>query len=153
MNNITIKLFHKDDANPSDYTNAYKKPVFERTISLDQVEIGPVVQNIQTYQYNWNIIPDTKEGFKQALIPYKQYKLRIYGDGKYVQSNGANFQCYNDGDIQPGSTREFYIVENQEISSEYYRPINIEDDARMSTKASLIMTLMISLFVILYHNW
>lgn len=151
-NNITLKLFHKEDANPNDYATAYKKAVFEKTITVDQIEKGPIVQNIQTYQYNWNIIPSQQEGFKEPLIPNKEYKLRIYGDGKDVQSNGENYKCYDDGDIQPGSTREFYVVENTEIDNHYYRPIPIEDDARMNTKVSLIMIFMISLFVILYHN-
>jgi len=153
--NITFKLFHTEDANPNSWAaNPFTKPVFERTISVasNEIVVGEIIDQKQTYQYNWFIDPTVD--FKQGLKTPEKYKLRIYGDGKDVQSNKANFQCYDDGDIQPATTREFYIVENQPIDiNRYYHPIPIEDDARMSTKVSLFMTFMISMFVILYHNW
>jgi len=149
---ITFKLYREEDANPNSWgADSYKKPVFERTIPVSEVEVGPIIENKQTYQYNWYIDPSVD--VKQTFQSNKKYRLRIYGDGKDVQSNSANFECYDDGDIQPATTREFYVVNNEPIDTKYYFPIKIEDEARMSTKISLIMTFMISMFVILYHNW
>jgi len=144
VNNITIQLFYKEDINPYDWATV-RKPVFEKTLPIGEVGPGP------DFQYNWYLNSNTKEGFKQPLVLDRKYKFIIYGDGKNVRSN-PDFKCYSDGDIHPGSSNEFYIVNNNEIDKKYYEPIEIEYDARMTANISLIMTFIISMAVILYHH-
>lgn len=151
-NDVTIKLFFEEDANPNNWSNAWKTPVFEKTIPLDKVETGPVLNGIQTYQYNWFI--DPKDGFIRSPKSNEKYKLRIYGDGKDVQSNSANFHCYGDGDIQPGLTVAFYIVDNNRIEERYYKQLPIEDNgAGMQAKTSLVMSFITAILLILYNLW
>ncbi|ORY77138.1 hypothetical protein LY90DRAFT_501524 [Neocallimastix californiae] len=151
-NDVTIKLFFEEDANPNNWSNAWKNPVFEKTIPLEKVETGPILNGIQTYQYNWFINP--KDGFIRSPKSNEKYKLRIYGDGKDVQSNSANFQCYGDGDIQPGLTVAFYIVENNRIEERYYRQLPIVDNGDgMQAKSSLVMSLIAAIFLILFNLW
>jgi len=152
QNDVTFKLYYEDEANPNNWSNAWKTPVFSKTIPLSQVEQGVILNGIQTYQYNWFI--DPKDGFIRNPKSNEKYKLRIYGDGKDVQSNSANFTCYGDGDIQPGLTVAFYIVDNNRIEDRYYKQIQIVDNgAGMQAKTSLIMSFIATILLILYNIW
>ncbi|OUM68863.1 hypothetical protein PIROE2DRAFT_19798 [Piromyces sp. E2] len=151
VNNITFKLFYEDDANPNNWANAWNNPVFERTIPMSEVKEGPTIENGKTFLYNWDVIQDIEHGFKQSPKTNEKYKLRIYGDGKDAQSAQRDI-CYGDGDIIPGLTRSFYLVDNGRIIEKYYAPIPIEDDAMMNAKVSLFMTFIVSILLILY-NW
>lgn len=152
QNEITLKLFYEDDANPNNWANAWKNPVMIKNIKMAEVEKGAVIKGIQTYQYNWQI--DPAETLKN-LKTNEKYKLRIYGDGKDVQSNSANFTCYDNGDIQPGLTVAFYIVDNNHIQDIYYRPIAIEDNknAGIQNNTSIIITSLIAILLMLYNYW
>ncbi|KAG4107379.1 hypothetical protein H8356DRAFT_974671 [Neocallimastix lanati (nom. inval.)] len=151
QNDVTFKLYYEDDANPNNWSNAWKNPVFEKTIPLADVEQGVILNGIQTYQYNWFI--DPKDGFIRNPKSNEKYKLRIYGDGKDVQSNNANFKCYGDGDIQPGLTVAFYIVDNNRIEDRYYKQIPIIDNGTgMQSKTSL-MSFITTILLILYYIW
>jgi len=150
--NITLKLYEEEDSNPNTNGNTWDSPVFERTIPLTEVEEGPVIDRIRTYKYNWFIIPTIEEGFKKTPISNKKYRFRIYGDGKDDHSQ-PGFDCYSNGDIQPGLTVPFYLVENTPITMNYYKPIAIEDDARMNANMSLFTTIIITMLLILYYHW
>jgi len=149
--NITFKLYYEEDSNPNVWNNPWDKHVFERTVPLSECQEGPSFNGIRTQQYNWEIIPDVEHGFIQNARIGK-YRLRIYGDNKDVQSN-SNFECYADGDIYPALTNPFYIVENNRITDKYYNVIEIDDDARMNAKVSLLFTFIISLFLAIYNHW
>jgi len=151
--NITFKLFYEDDSNPNNWGLAWGNPVFERTVPISQIEDGPIISGSKTYQYNWEVITDTDHGFKQSPKSAEKYRLRIYGDDKDAQSNQAGFQCYSDGDISPGLTVPFYLVENQRITDKYYQVMEIEDDARMNAKVSLYITFIATILLVLYNNW
>lgn len=112
-NNITFKLYYEDDSNPNNWGLNWGNPVFERTVPLSEIEDGPTFNGIKTYQYNWEVIAGTDHGFRQSPKYNEKYRLRIYGDDKDAQSNQANFKCYDDGDITPGLTVTFYLVENK----------------------------------------
>jgi len=128
-NNITLGLYYEDDAN-SNSAGSWKSPVWERTLPMDQIEEGPTLtNNVRSYQYNWRIMYDengfSNADFHQVLRPNEKYKLRISGDGKDLQRNPDN--CYSEGDIIPGITRAFYVVENNHIP--LYAHIPIKDAA------------------------
>jgi len=151
-NTVTLKLFYEADANPNNWSTAWKNPVIIKDIPVSEVEFGPMEKGVQTYRYNWHI------NQAECLINLKtneKYKLRIYGDGKDVQSNNGNFTCYNDGDIQPGITVAFYIVDNNRIAENFYRPIAIDDkkDSGIKNKSSLMMSLIIAIFLMLYNYY
>ncbi|ORX71735.1 hypothetical protein BCR32DRAFT_330071 [Anaeromyces robustus] len=157
QNSITIKLFYEDDSNlNSGDTSQWKNHVYEKTIPIKDVELGPVTNNgHQTYQYNWFVLPTQDTGFRKPLTPSEKYKLRIYGDGKDIHTNKDNFPCYNDGDFQAGTTLSFYIVDNKNINRIGYNKspkIEIPDDARMNTNMSLILTIFITIILILFNN-
>lgn len=150
-NNITLKLFYEEDADSNNWSNSWKKPVWSRTLNMNEIEEGPMLKNnVRSYQYNWMIIPLTTHGFLQSLKSNQKFKLRIYGDGKDIQSNAENYACYANNDIQPGITRAFLLVENNHIDNKYYSPIPIEDGASFldrSTFKMLFLLLTVILFI------
>jgi len=131
---ITLSLFYEEDANPNSWASSWKKPVWEKVIPMGEVEAGPTLtNNVPSYQWDWKILYDGKtgqpssEGVYQTLRTNEKYRLRISGDGKDLQRNSA-LQCYREGDIMPGVTRSFYMVEN--IALPTYEPFAIPDGAR-----------------------
>lgn len=149
-NNITIGLYYEDDANYNS-ASSWKSPVFERTLTLDQIEEGPTLTgNVRSYQYNWKIMYDengaNNADFHQNLRPNEKYKLRISGDGKDLQRYPDN--CYSEGDIIPGVTRAFYVVENNHIP--LYGNISVPDGAwtyhTMKTLTQIILPIALAFY-------
>jgi len=155
-NNITLSLYFEKDANPNDWANAWKDPVWEETIPMSQISAGPVLtNNVRTYQWDWKLMYNDQgqdtSNFKQALRTNEKYKLRISGDGKDIQRN-PELKCYKDGDISPGSTRAFYIVDNNSIPT--YEPFSIPDGAfSLTSHQTMIQYLVPLLMMMLYLLW
>jgi len=130
--------------------------VWEETIPMSKIEEGPTLtNNVRTYQWNWRLLynetgQDTKN-FKQALRTNEKYKLRISGDGKDIQRN-PDLKCYQDGDIAPGATRPFFIVDNNKIPS--YGPLAIPDHAfaRVSRSPVPFILPLLTILVYLFMN-
>ncbi|ORX40423.1 hypothetical protein BCR36DRAFT_364590 [Piromyces finnis] len=153
-NNVTFSLYFEQDANSNDWSNAWKNPVWEQTIPMSEVETGPILTgNVKSFQWNWRVMYDENgldtKNFKQSLRTNEKYKLRISGDGKDIQRN-PELKCYQDGDITPGSTRPFYIVDNTELP--IFNPIDIPDSAFSMLSFKPILQFIFPLFfIILIH--
>jgi len=112
--------------------SSWKKPVWVKEIPMGEIEQGPILTgNVPSYQWNWRIMSDEKgavntEGFQRNLQTNQKYRLRISGDGKDLQRN-PDLECYQEGDIMPGVTRSFYVVDNVELPT--YEPLAIPDGA------------------------
>ncbi|ORX68068.1 hypothetical protein BCR32DRAFT_330223, partial [Anaeromyces robustus] len=150
--NITIGLYYEDDAN-SNSAGSWKSPVFERTLSMDQIEEGPTLTgNKRSFQYNWKIMYDdtgakSTADFHQILRPNEKYKLRISGDGKDLQRNPDN--CYSEGDIIPGITRPFYIAENSHIP--LYANIVVPDTAYSHNIIKTLTQIILPIAIAFYY--
>jgi len=90
----------------------------------------------------------SNEGFQQSLRTNEKYKLRISGDGKDIQRN-ENLKCYQDGDIMPGTTRAFYIVENGHLP--LYSPIKIADGAFAISSIKILSQIILPIAVALFY--
>jgi len=129
---ITLSLFYEEDADPNSWASSWKKPVWVKEIPMGEIEQGPILTgNVPSYQWNWRIMSDEKgavntEGFQRNLQTNQKYRLRISGDGKDLQRN-PDLECYQEGDIMPGVTRSFYVVDNVELPT--YEPLAIPDGA------------------------
>jgi len=150
-NNITIGLYYEDDANYNS-ASSWKTPVFERTLTLDQIEEGPTLTgNVRSYKYNWKIMYDengaSNADFHQTLKPNEKYKLRISGDGKDLQRNPNN--CYSEGDIIPGVTRAFYVVENNHMP--LYGNIIVPDGALTYHTMKILIQIILPIALALYY--
>lgn len=156
-NNVTLSLFYEEDANSNNWASSWKKPVWTKTLSISEIENGPTLtNNVKSYQWDWKINYDDdreNKGFIQALRTNEKYKLRISGDGKDLQTNSDNFKCYHDGDIMPGSTRAFYIVENNALSNKYYAPINVPDGAFSRYITHTTLNIFLILFTLVLYNY
>jgi len=152
-NNITISLFYEEDGNSNNWASSWKNPVWEKTLAMSEIEEGPTLtNNVRSYQWNWRIMYDDKgantEGFKQSLRTNEKYKLRISGDGKDIQRN-ENLKCYQDGDIMPGTTRAFYIVENNYVP--IYSPMKITDGAFSISSIKILSQIIFSIVITFFY--
>eukprot|EP00833_Pecoramyces_ruminatium_P002334 jgi/Orpsp1_1/1176366/evm.model.c7180000057323.1 len=156
-NNITLSLFYEEDANSNNWASSWKTPVWEKTLPMSEIQEGPTLtNNVRSYQWDWKIRYDengaNNEGFVQSLKTNEKYKLRISGDGKDIQRN-ENLKCYQDGDIMPGTTRAFYIVENNHIPS--YEQMKIADGAFAISSIKIISQIILPIafsFFYLFMN-
>ncbi|KAG4095201.1 hypothetical protein H8356DRAFT_1689538 [Neocallimastix lanati (nom. inval.)] len=147
--NITFLLFKSEDANYNDYINAWKNPIFTKTLKLSEIQPGPQrTDGKPVYQWDWdtNFYSD-EESYTQPPSLNAQYKFRIVGDGKDIKTNADHFDCYRDGDLTPGSTSAFYIVENKPLGNNY-KPLVIENSALSIYKSAKFMTTIIILFIV-----
>ncbi|ORX40422.1 hypothetical protein BCR36DRAFT_416885 [Piromyces finnis] len=150
-NNITIGLYFEQDANSDDWSNAWKSPVWEQTIPMNEISEGPTLTgNVKSYQWDWKVMYNNNgldtQNYKKSIKTNEKYKLRISGDGKDIQRN-PELKCYQDGDIAPGSTRPFYIVDNTELP--IFNPMDIPDSAFSMVSFKPILQYILPLFFII----
>jgi len=147
-------LFKNEDANYNDYLNAWKNPVYTVTIPISQIEPGPERSDGKpVYQWNWDTNFYINEGYSQIPPLNIKYKFRIIGDGRDTSTNVKNYPCYKDGDLQPGATSSFFIVQNTALGLNY-KPLVIENSGfsiLKSTKllTTVIISVVVSLLVLL----
>ncbi|OUM70256.1 hypothetical protein PIROE2DRAFT_1672 [Piromyces sp. E2] len=154
-NNITFMLFKNEDANYNDYANAWKKPIFTMTVNISEIQPGPErLDGKPVYQWDWDTnFYLNEQYYTEPPTLNAKYKFRIIGDGKDISTNKANYDCYVDGDLTPGSTSPFYIVKNSALGLDY-KPLVIENGGHSILKStkfitSLIISITISLIILL----
>jgi len=134
--------------------SAWKNPIYTITIPISQIEPGPQrTDGKPVYQWDWDTNFYANSGYTQPPNLHAQYKFRIIGDGKDISTNKANYDCYVDGDLTPGSTSSFYIVENRALGLDY-KPLVIENGGYSILKStklitSIILSITVSLLILL----
>lgn len=133
-------LFKSEDANYNDYMNAWKNPIYTRTIPVSEIQPGPErLDGKPVYQWDWDTNFYIDDGFTQHPGLNEQYKFRIIGDGKDIITNKDHYECYVDGDLTPGSTSSFYIVKNNPLGLNY-KPLVIENGSSSNFRSTKIFT-------------